>query len=90
MTRPEIDEPTVKVAEPRRAIIKADQAGELEEDLALDLQRKPRLDLLAGWAGAARGVDPFKVGACTQGLPHYFRMRWLRFPSRFDIMHSDR
>ncbi|TFJ87238.1 hypothetical protein NSK_001570 [Nannochloropsis salina CCMP1776] len=60
VTRPEIDEPTVKVAEPRRGIIKADQAGELEEDLALDLQRKPRLDLLAGWAGAARGVDPFK------------------------------
>jgi hypothetical protein len=33
----------------------------MQEDLALDLSRKPRPKLLSSWVEASQGVDPFKV-----------------------------
>lgn len=51
-----IDDPTLDVVDPAWA--------EDEEDLALDLKRRPRPEAMASWVAAAEGVDPFKVRAC--------------------------
>lgn len=48
-----LDSPTVEVTDPAWT--------EDEEDLALDLSRRPRPEAMASWVAAAEGVDPFKV-----------------------------
>lgn len=48
-----IDDPTLDVTDPA-------WTGD-EEDLALDLSRRPRPDAMASWVAAAEGVDPFKA-----------------------------
>ena len=48
-----IDDPTLDVTDPAWV--------EDEEDLALDLKRRPRPEAMASWVAAAQGVDPFKV-----------------------------
>ena len=61
VTRPGVDDPTLKVADPRQAGMKVEGENDMQEDLALDLSRKPRPELLSSWVEAAQSVDPFKV-----------------------------
>lgn len=65
VTRPKgVDDPTLKVADPGRvglATGEEEDDGDRMEDLALDLTRKPRPELLTKWVEAAGAVDPFKV-----------------------------
>ncbi len=61
VTRPNINDPTLKVADPRRATLEGQDGEDVHEDLALDLGRKPRPDRLAIWVEAAQGVDPFRL-----------------------------
>ena len=47
----------------------------VEEDLALDLKRRPRPEAMASWVVAAEGVDPFKVRTCMRWVP--MRCIWM-------------
>lgn len=65
VTRPGVDDPTLKVADPRQGGMGGGGENDMQEDLALDLSRKPRPELLSSWVEAAHGVDPFKVRLAT-------------------------
>lgn len=65
VTRPGVNDPTLKVADPRQAGMEVEGENDMQEDLALDLSRKPRPELLSSWVEAAQSVDPFKVRLAT-------------------------